>query len=97
LQKWLDGGDTGNGFYVFRTRLEDRRICINISTPTGDTIMRLAEIAADLEQRRIAILKNSADRAKKQMKDAQARYKMKKAQEQLNKFRSTVASYSLIG
>jgi phage shock protein A len=59
--------------------------------------MRLAELAADLEQRRIAILKNNAERAKKQMKDAQARYKMKKAQEQLNKFRSTVASYSLIG
>lgn len=48
--------------------------------------MRLAEIANTVEQRRIAILKNNADRAKKQVKDAQARYKMKKAKEQLNQY-----------
>ncbi len=59
--------------------------------------MRLAEIANSVEQRRIAILKNNADRAKKQVKDAQARYKMKKAQEQLNKLRSNTADPALIG
>jgi hypothetical protein len=45
--------------------------------------MRLAEIANDLEQRRIAILKNNAERAKKLVKDEQARDKMRKAREQL--------------
>ena len=40
--------------------------------------MRLAEIANDVEQRRIEILKNNADRAKKLVKDAQARAKIKK-------------------
>ena len=59
--------------------------------------MRLAEIANSVEQRRIAILKNNADRAKKQVKDAQARYKMKKAQEQLNGLRSNTADPALIG
>jgi hypothetical protein len=35
--------------------------------------MKLKEIANDLEQRRIEILKNNAQRAKQQVKDAQAR------------------------
>jgi hypothetical protein len=60
--------------------------------------MRLKEIANDLEQRRIAILKNNAQRAKQQVKDAQARAKMKKAQEDLRKSRRTTSSnLSLIG
>jgi hypothetical protein len=59
--------------------------------------MRLAEIANSVEQRRIAILKNNAARAKKQVKDAQARYKMKKAQEQLNGLRSNTEDPALIG
>jgi hypothetical protein len=59
--------------------------------------MRLKQIAEDVEQRRIEILKNNADRAKKQVKDAQARYKMKKAHDQLMKLRSTTANLSLIG
>jgi hypothetical protein len=49
--------------------------------------MRLQEIANDLEQRRIEILKNNAQRAKQQVKDAQARMKMKKAEEELLKSR----------
>ncbi len=59
--------------------------------------MKLQEISNAVEQRRIAILKNNSDRAKKQVKDAQARYKMKKAQEQLNKLRSNTADPALIG
>jgi len=59
--------------------------------------MRLAEIANSVEQRRIAILKNNAARAKKQVKDAQARFKMKKAQEQLNGLRSNTEDPALIG
>jgi hypothetical protein len=60
--------------------------------------MKLAEIANDLEQRRIAILKNNAQRAKQQVKDAQARAKMKKAQEDLRKSREVASSnLSLIG
>jgi hypothetical protein len=59
--------------------------------------MRLAEIANSVEQRRIEILKNNADRAKKLVKDAQAREKIKKGQEQLNKLRGTVSNNSLIG
>lgn len=47
--------------------------------------MKLAEVAKSVEQRRIEILKNNVDRAKRQVKDAQARAKMKKAQEQLMK------------
>lgn len=50
--------------------------------------MKLAEVANDLEQRRIAILKNNAQRAKQQVKDAQARAKLKQAQEELLKSRS---------
>ena len=59
--------------------------------------MRLAEIANDLEQRRIEILKNNAQRAKQQVKDAQARMKMKKAQEELRKSRTATSGLSLIG
>lgn len=59
--------------------------------------MRLAEIADSVEQRRIEILKNNADRAKKLVKDAQAREKIKKGQEQLRKSRSVALNYSLIG
>jgi len=50
--------------------------------------MKLAEIANDLEQRRIEILKNNAQRAKQQVKVAQARAKIKKAEEDLRKSRS---------
>jgi hypothetical protein len=59
--------------------------------------MRLEEIANDLEQRRITILKNNAQRAKQQVKDAQARMKMKKAQEDLLKSREAASNLSLIG
>jgi hypothetical protein len=59
--------------------------------------MRLAEIANDVEQRRIEILKNNADRAKKQVKDAQAREKIKKGQEQLRISREPASNYSLNG
>jgi len=54
--------------------------------PEGN-IMRLKQIAEDVEQRRIEILKNNADRAKRQVKDALARYKIKKANDQLMKLR----------
>lgn len=54
--------------------------------------MRLAEIANSVEQRRIEILKNNADRAKKLVKDAQAREKIKKGQEQLRKAQGTPLS-----
>lgn len=59
--------------------------------------MRLKEIANDLEQRRIAILKNNAQRAKQQVKDAQARAKLKQAQEELLKSRSAASGLSLNG
>ena len=59
--------------------------------------MRLAEIANDLEQRRIEILKNNAQRAKQQVKDAQARMKMKKAEEDLRKSRSDASGISVNG
>lgn len=59
--------------------------------------MKLAEIANDLEQRRIAILKNNAHRAKQQVKDAQARAKLKQAQEELLKSRSAASNLSLNG
>jgi len=52
--------------------------------------MKLKQIAEDLEQHQIEILKNNAERAKKLVKDAQARYKMKKAREQLLKSRSFI-------
>jgi hypothetical protein len=59
--------------------------------------MKLEEIANDLEQSRIEILKNNAQRAKQQVKDAQARMKMKKAQDDLRKSRTATSSLSLIG
>jgi hypothetical protein len=60
--------------------------------------MRLKEIANDMEQRRIEILKNNAQRAKQQVKDAQARAKMKKAEEALRKSREASSSnLSMIG
>jgi hypothetical protein len=59
--------------------------------------MKLKEIANDLEQRRIEILKNNAQRAKQQVKDAQARMKMKKAQEELRKSREVTSNLSLNG
>lgn len=60
--------------------------------------MKLAEIAGDLEKRRIELLKNNAQRAKQQVKDAQARMKMKKAEEELQKSRTaTSSSLSLVG
>jgi hypothetical protein len=54
--------------------------------------MKLCEIVDDVEQRRLAILKNNAKRAKQLVKDAQARLKMKKAQEELRKSRSSAAN-----
>ena len=60
--------------------------------------MRLAEIANAVEQQRLKILKNNADRAKKLAKDAQAMLKMKKAREQLLKSRgASLSNYSSIG
>ncbi len=59
--------------------------------------MRLEEIANGIEQRRIALLKSNAQRAKQQVKDAQARMKMKKAQEELRKSRAVASSLSFIG
>ena len=53
--------------------------------------MRLEEVANDIEKRRIEILKNNAQRAKQQVKDAQARAKMKRAQEELRKSRSAAS------
>jgi len=50
--------------------------------------MKLSEIANDLEKRRIELLKNNAQRAKQLVKDAQAREKMRKAEEELRKSRS---------
>lgn len=54
--------------------------------------MKLCEIVDDVAQRRLAILKNNAKRAKQLVKDAQARLKMKKAQEELRKSRSSAAN-----
>lgn len=59
--------------------------------------MRLAEIADSVEQRRIEILKKNADRAKKLVKDAQAREKIKKGQEQLRNSQGTTSNLSLTG
>jgi hypothetical protein len=59
--------------------------------------MKLSEIANDLEQRRIEILKYNAQRAKQQVKDAQACAKMKKAQEELRKSREVTSGLSLVG
>jgi len=58
--------------------------------------MKLSEIANDLEQRRIALLKNNAQRAKQQVKDAQARDKMRKAEEDLRKSRTAINNVSLV-
>ena len=54
--------------------------------------MKLAEVANDLEQCRIELLKNNAQRAKQQVKDAQARMKIKKAEEDLRKSRRAASS-----
>ncbi len=60
--------------------------------------MRLEEIANDVEKQRIQILKKNAERAKKLVKDEQARDKMRKAQEELRKSRLTSASsLSMVG
>jgi len=59
--------------------------------------MKLSEIANELDQRRIALLKNNAQRAKKLVKDEQARDKMKKAREQLMKPEAGESNLSLIG
>jgi len=58
--------------------------------------MKLSEIANDLDKRRIALLKNNAQRAKQQVKDAQARAKIKKAEEELRKSRTAIPSLSLM-
>lgn len=59
--------------------------------------MKLSEVANSIEQRRIEILKNNAKRAKQQVKDAQARAKLKQAQEDLQKSRSAASNLSLNG
>ncbi|MGB8077593.1 MAG: hypothetical protein WCF09_06915 [Gallionella sp.] len=60
--------------------------------------MRLEEIANDVEKQRIEILKKNAERAKKLVKDEQAREKMKKAEEELRKSRmASSSSLSLVG
>lgn len=55
--------------------------------------MKLCEIVDDVEQRRLAILKNNAKRAKQLVKDAQARLKMRKAREELLKSRRAAANF----
>jgi 1,6-anhydro-N-acetylmuramate kinase len=58
-------------------------IGINTSTPSGDTSMRLNEIAEDVEQRRNELLKNNAEIAKEQAayaKSAQTWFEMKTAE-----------------
>jgi cell division protein ZapA (FtsZ GTPase activity inhibitor) len=58
-------------------------ISINTFTPSGDTSMRLNEIAKDVEQRRNELLKSNAQRAKQQtayVKSAQAWFEMQKAE-----------------
>jgi 16S rRNA C967 or C1407 C5-methylase (RsmB/RsmF family) len=59
--------------------------------------MKLKEIANDVEQRRIEMLKKNAERAKKLVRDAQARAKIRKAQQQLMKPESGESKYSLNG
>lgn len=58
--------------------------------------MKLEEIANDVEKQRIGILKKNAERAKKLVKDEQARDKMKKAREQLMKPETGESSLSLM-
>jgi hypothetical protein len=58
--------------------------------------MKLKEIANDVEQRRIEMLKKNAEHAKKLVKDAQARAKIRKAQQQLMKPESGESKYSLM-
>jgi formiminotetrahydrofolate cyclodeaminase len=63
---------------------------INTSTPTRDTIMRLNEIAEDLEQRRIELLKSNAEITKQETayaKSAQAWFKMQRAKAEEQKAR----------
>jgi hypothetical protein len=58
-------------------------IVINTSTAIGDNKMKLAEIAEDVEQRRIELQKNNAQRAKQQTayaKSAQAWFELQKAE-----------------
>ena len=59
--------------------------------------MKLSEIANDLDQRRIALLKNNAQRAKQLVKDEQARNKMRKAREQLATLQAGKSNLSLLG
>ncbi len=58
--------------------------------------MRLEEIANDVEKQRIEILKKNAERAKKLVKNEQARMKMKKAREQLMKPEAGKSDLSLM-
>lgn len=58
--------------------------------------MRLKEVVMSVEQRRIAILKNNAERAKRQVKDAQVRAKIKKAQDDLLKSRTELTGQSIL-
>jgi hypothetical protein len=65
-------------------------ISINTFTPSGDTSMRLNEIAEDVEQRRNELLKSNAQRAKRQAayaKSAQAWFELQKAEAEEQKAR----------
>lgn len=68
-----------------------------LTTSPGESIMKSEEIANDVEQRRIELRKNNARRAKRQGKDAHARMKMKKAEEDLRKSRTAASNLSLNG
>lgn len=60
--------------------------------------MKLSEIANAVQQHRLNILRNNTDRAKRALKDEQARAKIKKAQDDLRKSRAGgVGSYSMGG
>lgn len=49
--------------------------------------MKLCEIVNDVEQQRLAVLKNNAKRANQQLKDARARLKIAKAKQEMLKAR----------
>lgn len=50
--------------------------------------MKLREIVNDVELQRIAALKNNAERANKQLRDARARLKLAKAKQEMLKARN---------
>lgn len=74
-----------HGHSLYRSAEEFGEWCINIFTTNKEPTMKLAEIANAVEQQRLNILKNNAARAKRLLKDEQARAKMRKAREELMK------------